>query len=205
MKQLRGHCLYVLTLAALLAGYPSLTVAPAASPEPTVSLSLSNATLGQALAVLARDTGYRFLIDRQWHPLPVTIHFEALPLEQALQRLLRRLNHSLIWQGESTVKIMVYGEARNVGPAHSISFAAPPQEVPEESEPLEAVEPVDAQETEETISSDDGANEPDSAEAGSAASEAEGGDTDGGDAAAGEDAAADGPDDPSAEMADPTE
>jgi hypothetical protein len=112
-----------------------------ASREPMVSLTVSNVPLGEALDTLSRDTGYRFHLSSQWKTHPVSVNISKVPLEKALKRLLRNLNHSIVWESEDSIRILVYGASEATGDAHAVSFAAPPQEeIPEEIEPFDPVE-----------------------------------------------------------------
>lgn len=137
----------------LLACLLTVMVVPAVHPvmasenaaEPRISLTVANQPLGEVLDSITSDTGYRFNLNDRWEDYPVSATIRNLPLEQGLKRLLRSLNHTIIWESDKVVTIKVYGkvEADNTGPG--ISFAAPPQEVPEEPEPAADIEPPAAE------------------------------------------------------------
>lgn len=140
----------------LLPGSGGFSVRPAAARDaaenPRISLTARNEPLGDVLAAITRDTGYRFNLDRKWQDHPVSATIGNLPLEQGLKRLLRSLNHTIIWDADRTVTIMVFGKADPARPDSAISFAEPPQAYPEagdgsaESEETLEAEPEPADE-----------------------------------------------------------
>lgn len=117
----------------------------AASQEPIITLTLTNETLGEALDTISRETGVRINLDPRWKHHPVSADLKGMPFEKALKRLLSSLNHTIVWQAQDAITIMVYGESEQAGPGHAVSFAAPPQEVPEDSEPFDPDEFNEAQ------------------------------------------------------------
>jgi hypothetical protein len=145
----------LIVFASLCFGAVEAAVAQPASRVPIVSLKVNNIPLGEALATLSRDTGYRFYLNPQWKAHPVSVDISKIPLEAALKRLLRNLNHSIVWESEDSIRIMVYGAsggAGSAGSAHAISFAAPPQdEVPEEIEPFDAADSPAEESAEEEV------------------------------------------------------
>jgi hypothetical protein len=96
--------------------------------------------LGEALDTIARETGIRFSLDSRWKKHPVSASVKGLSLEKALKRLLRSLNHTIVWQSEDSITITIFGEAEQGGANQAVSFAAPPQEVSEDPEPLDEIE-----------------------------------------------------------------
>jgi hypothetical protein len=119
-----------------------------ATADPLISLTAKNEPLGDVLETITRDTGYRFNLDRQWKDHPVSATIANLPLEKGLNRLLRSLNHSIIWESDKTVTIMVFGKADPSRPDTAISFASPPQAYPEETEPTTETESASADDPE---------------------------------------------------------
>jgi len=117
----------------------SVTIYPAMAlddpSEPLVSLTAKDEPLGDVLDTLARETGYQFNLNRKWKDHPVSATINRLPLEQGLKRLLRSLNHSIIWEADKTVTIMVFGKADPLRPGSAVSFGSAPQAVPEDPEP----------------------------------------------------------------------
>lgn len=125
-----------------------ITVQPALAldtTEPRISVTAANQPLGEVLDNITGDTGYRFNLNERWEDYPVSATIRNLPLEQGLKRLLRSLNHTIIWESDKVVTIMVYGKVEPGNTAPGISFAQPPQEVPEEPEPAAEVEPPAAE------------------------------------------------------------
>jgi hypothetical protein len=120
--------------------------------DPLISLTVHNEPLGDVLASLTRDTGYRFNLNRKWRTHPVSATIGNLTLEQGLKRLLRSLNHTIIWEADKTVTIMVIGKADPSRSGPAISFKAPPRSEPEETEssietdepPADEPDPADA-------------------------------------------------------------
>lgn len=110
-------------------------------PEPLISLTVTDEPLGDVLDTINRETGYQFNLDRKWQDHPVSASINNLPLEQGLRRLLRSLNHSIIWESDKILTIMVFGSADSLRPGAAISFGSPPQAVPEEVRPSTDFEP----------------------------------------------------------------
>jgi type II secretory pathway component GspD/PulD (secretin) len=63
----------------------------------SLSLNLNEEPLGEVLKKISNDTGYKIMIDPVWTGVPVSASFKSLPIDQALQRILSKLNHSLIF------------------------------------------------------------------------------------------------------------
>jgi hypothetical protein len=82
----------------------SVAIHPAAAQnvtgDPLISLTVQNEPLGDVLADITRDTGYRFNLNRKWQDYPVSATIDNLTLEQGLKRLLRSLNHTIIWEAD---------------------------------------------------------------------------------------------------------
>jgi hypothetical protein len=106
--------------------------------DPVINLTVKDEPLSDVLETIAQETGYRFNLTPQWEDHPVSATISNLPLEQGLKRLLRSLNHTIIWEADKTVTIKVYGKV-TPGSSGGISFAAPPQPYQEEGEP--SIEP----------------------------------------------------------------
>lgn len=116
--------------------------------EPLITLSVNDQPLGEVLDTITAETGYQFKLNSQWQDWPVSATIGNLPLEKGLKRLLRSLNHTIIWESERTVTIMVYGKAEPGSAGPAVSFAAPPQAEQEMSEP--DLEPEDQTAEEES-------------------------------------------------------
>ena len=111
--------------------------------DPLINVSANNQPLGEVLDAITAETGYQFKLNSQWETHPVSASITNLPLEQGLKRLLRSLNHTIIWEADRTITIMVYGKAEPGRGGGAISHAAPPQSISEASAP-EVEETVDA-------------------------------------------------------------
>ena len=121
--------------------------------EQEINLTIKDKTLGNVLETISQDTGYQFNLKDKWKDYPVVSTFnEETPLERRLKRLLRSLNHIIIWDSDRIITIKIFGE---VDPQKSRPAASPrvsrrinrvktkpvvaPDSVPEtQSEPAEA-------------------------------------------------------------------
>jgi len=138
--------------------------------DPLIRITAANQPLGEVLDQITGETGYQFNLDPKWENHRVSATLNGIPLERGLKRLLRSLNHSIIWESDNTVTILVYGKSEHGGDRGAISFAPPPQDVPKEpelaAEPEE--EPPDRSETDALEPPPDGdatpAEEPEEAE-----------------------------------------
>jgi hypothetical protein len=145
-----------------------------AATDPLINLAANNQPLGDVLATITRDTGYRFNLNGKWKDHPVSATINGVPLEQGLKRLLRSLNHTIIWESDKRITIMVFGKADPARPGSAISFSAPPQPVPVDVEPAIAAEDEPADEPEpaetgiETPESDAAAQESETRQPGNA-------------------------------------
>jgi len=129
----------------LIVGTMSISVFPALAQTsvdgPMINLTVENQPLGDVLGEITRETGYRFNLSKEWHDFPVSAAIDDLPLEQGLNRLLRNLNHTVVWEADQTVSIMVYGKVKPGGnDGSAVSFASPPHPVPPEAEPEPEIE-----------------------------------------------------------------
>jgi hypothetical protein len=116
--------------------------------DPLISLAVDDQPLGDVLEIITQDTGYQFKLDRKWRDYPVSATIGNLPLEQGLKRILRSLNHTIIWESEKIITIMVFGKVDSRSPSSAISFASPPQAEPDETEPPTETEHLSEDETE---------------------------------------------------------
>jgi len=137
----------------LIVGTIYISVLPALAQTsvdgPMINLTVENQPLGDVLGEITRETGYRFNLSQEWLDFPVSAAIDDLPLEQGLNRLLRNLNHTVVWEADQTVSIMVYGKVKpgsNDGSA--VSFASPPRPVPPEPEPEPEIEEAPEAESE---------------------------------------------------------
>lgn len=123
-----------LILCVLLLSIGDGVMQTAAAQDQVISLTVSNQPLGQVLETLADSSGVQFTLNEQWKNHLVSAAIENQTLEHVLKRLLRNLNHTVIWESDRTVAIMIYSKAAGAGSVPATSFAAPDltdhQEIP---------------------------------------------------------------------------
>jgi hypothetical protein len=78
----------------------------------TCSLQVINQPLGKVLKRLYELTGYEITVDEDWMSFPVTVKLTNLTLEQGLKRILRGLDHAMVFQNEEK-KIFVHIHAQS--------------------------------------------------------------------------------------------
>jgi hypothetical protein len=109
-----------------------------ASPaEPYISLNVKNKPLGEVFKIISADTGYTFKLNDQWRNYPVYASLENLPLHQVLKRILGRLNHTIIYESDKSIHIVIYGvaDSRKSNQSPVQSFPSQIQQYPQEPEP----------------------------------------------------------------------
>ena len=141
-----------------------IAVTPASATDsvayPVIKLTVNNQPLGEVLNAITDETGYAFSINEEWESHPVSATIDNLSLEQGLKRLLRNLNHTIIWDSNQIITIMVYGNTDSTSHHSRISHAATPRSIP-------AVPPAGAEdfnEPRDDLSSEKEAPEPDERE-----------------------------------------
>jgi hypothetical protein len=102
--------------------------------DPLINITAANQPLGEVLDQITGETGYQFNLDPKWENHRVSATLNGIPLERGLKRLLRSLNHSIIWESDNIVTIVVYGKVEPGRDQGVVSFAPPPQEILEEPE-----------------------------------------------------------------------
>jgi hypothetical protein len=129
--------LFFLIFCLLAVGGLAIPRAPAqeAAAEPLINLTVKNEPLGEVLETLSRDTGYQFKLARRWENYAVSATIHDLPLEQGLKRLLRSLNHTIVWESDKIVTIKVYDRAEPGASGADNSLSTPPS-YPEETQPV---------------------------------------------------------------------
>lgn len=165
-------CLLLIIVGGTLSRQPAMAADSPA--EPLINLTVKNEPLGEVLDTITAETGYRFKLNSQWESHLVSATIGNLPLERGLKRLLRSLNHTIIWEADRTITIMVYGKAAPVSAGGTISHAAPPQDIPETPPAVaenadtgdEDATAADAPAADEGATPDQGAATPDDAAAG---------------------------------------
>lgn len=91
--------------------------------EPHISLKIKNQPLGDVLKKITLDTGYKFELIDQGGIYLVNVSIENMPLHRGLKLILQGLNHSIIYESDKTIKIMVYGK---VDPRKTDSYPIQP-------------------------------------------------------------------------------
>jgi hypothetical protein len=66
------------------------------------------------LEEISQATGYELIIDENWGDLPITVKFDAIPLDQALKQILAKVNHAIIYRSDRRVLIRIYEEDSTV-------------------------------------------------------------------------------------------
>ena len=103
-----------------------------------ISLNIKNAPLAEVLDNVSQASGYEFIIDENWHDLPITVKFEAIPLEEALNRILANVNHAIVYRSDRKVLIRIY-ENESSGSRHGSAgmINQNPPEPPFQSQEIE--------------------------------------------------------------------
>lgn len=162
-----------------------LVMAQNTTQEQEINLTIKDKTLGNVLETISQDTGYQFNLKDKWKDYPVVSTFnEAKPLERRLKRLLRSLNHIIIWDSDRIVTIKIFGEVdpQKSRPAPSprvsrrINRLKTKPVVAPDSVPETQLEPVEANVQETTIT--DGEEDAEKSEPGDEESTPQGGDPD---------------------------
>jgi hypothetical protein len=83
-----------------------------------ISLNTKNEPLSEVLDNVSRSTGYELVVDEIWNDLLITVKFDAIPLDQALKRILAHMNHAIVYQSDSKVLIKIYGKDSGI-PGHT--------------------------------------------------------------------------------------
>jgi hypothetical protein len=73
-----------------------------------ITLNIENQPLAEVLDDVSKATGYELIIDENWDDLPITVKFDAIPLDQALKRILAKVNHAIIYRNDRKVLIRIY-------------------------------------------------------------------------------------------------
>jgi len=73
-----------------------------------ISLHTENEPLAEVLDTVSQATGYELIFDENWNDLPITVDFEAMPLDQALKRILANVNYAIIYRSDRKVLIRIY-------------------------------------------------------------------------------------------------
>ncbi len=98
--------------------------------DPVISLTVKDEPLADVLDTISEETGYQFHLSPAWQSHPVSATIINLPLEKGLKRLLKSLNHTIIWESDHTIVIKVFGKSEKGSSTNAISFSQPPQPEP---------------------------------------------------------------------------
>jgi hypothetical protein len=79
-----------------------------------ITLNIENEPLAEVLDDVSQATGYELIIDENWDDLPITVKFDALPLDQALKRILAKVNYAIIYRFDRKVLIRIYEKDSSV-------------------------------------------------------------------------------------------
>ena len=121
--------------------------------DPLIVLTANQEPLGDILKTITQETGYTFNLNKDWRDYPVSATIDNLPLEKGLKRLLRSLNHTIIWESDRIITIKIFSKVdpKRPKPAVSPSFSPrtyqvkPEPSVEPETESLDQVESADVE------------------------------------------------------------
>lgn len=119
--------------------------------DPLISLTAEQEPLGDILETITQATGYTFNLNKEWREYPVSATIDNLPVEKGLKRLLRSLNHTIIWESDRIITIRVFNKVAPNRPKPAASPSLSPrrhQITPEpiiepKDEPADQTEPVE--------------------------------------------------------------
>ena len=83
------------------------------SVNPLISLKVDNEPLGSVLKRISKISGYAFSLQGELTDRQVSVVLDNIPLEAALNRILRDLNHAIIWSQEEKKIIVVIIDERS--------------------------------------------------------------------------------------------
>jgi hypothetical protein len=91
--------------------------------EPRISLRVKNQPLGAVLSRISQDTGIEFSLDDKWSSYPINDTLQNVQLHQGLKLILRGLNHAIIYESSTSIRIVVYEESDS---PRARTYYAPP-------------------------------------------------------------------------------
>lgn len=78
-----------------------------------LTVDANNTTLGALLNEIHEKTGTTFILDEEASRKTVFLAFQGLPLETAIHRILRELDHTMVFRPDGALeKVIVTGESR---------------------------------------------------------------------------------------------
>ncbi len=103
------------------------------STEPLISITAVNEPLGQVLDKIGAEIKYTFELDELWQDHPVTIAVDGVPLNEGLKRILVSLNHAIIYENDTTIRIAILVEDEDIktgGAAPDRSYRGSAEPIP---------------------------------------------------------------------------
>jgi len=78
-----------------------------------LSVNVEKVSLGSVLAEIQEKTGIKFQLDKESYDRIISVGFQALPLEKAIQRILNNLNHAVIFGPDYNIqKVIIVGKGK---------------------------------------------------------------------------------------------
>ena len=109
--------------------------------DKVVSLTVKDEPLGEVLRKISSANGCEFILDNKWISHRVTADLEKVSLNLALIRILRDLNHVIIYDSDQKIKIIIYGKIESKSVSSVPSTAGSSARMPEPELPAsQAVE-----------------------------------------------------------------
>ena len=126
--------------------------------ESHISLKVRNQPLVDVLKRITLDTGFKFKLNDQWNAYLVNASLENMPLHRGLKLILRGLNHTIIYEPDNSIKIVVYGkvDSRKTDSYAIQSFSSQIQDNQQEPTPSPESSP---EETDDIARADDSSEE----------------------------------------------
>jgi outer membrane biosynthesis protein TonB len=120
------------------------------------SLDFKDKPLSQVLNQISRLTGAKFLINKEYAELKVTGSLKNVTVTQALREITAELNHTIIYEADDTISLVIYSKKQASGPGGfgplppqnypmnpSFEGDANPEPEPPEPEPPQPTEPME--------------------------------------------------------------
>jgi hypothetical protein len=108
--------------------------------DPAISLKAHQTNLGLVLEEISKKTATKIILEEKWTKVPVSIQLEKTPLQTALRRILNGLNNALIYQGQDTIRILIFESSPDggimVGSPSSIALSGEPEDISAETPAL---------------------------------------------------------------------
>ena len=78
-----------------------------------LSVNIEKVSLGSVLAKIQNKTGIKFYLDKESSDRTISVGFQSLPIEKAIQRVLITLNHAIIFGSDDNVqKVIIIGKSK---------------------------------------------------------------------------------------------